>query len=1160
MSSVGKKKYYTLPDEFPLIKNEVFSNLVIRPDIGIQERIVALIQECQLAFSLEKISCFGTTHGGYIPIQIAPFFQQVLLEKISIPHSANILANIQEFALSNILLNNETAKSNGNSDMVFLNGPFVDGKHFFIREDEKPRVVFSIHPENHLLLLSHYKFSYTVSYTPWRLYIHEKQHETFLKHFVCDLKLETGELTFDNLNHFCMIVKNGGEQLEEMLKENMPNFDEWTIVDTGSTDDTVAIIERTLVGKKRGKLYNRPFTNFRDTRNMCLDLAEKQSRVVCKYLMMLDDTYIVRGYLRKFLMDVRGDQIADSFSLYITTDDTKYASNRILRTDTRLRYKHKIHEVLDDNNNINVIMFEENANILDRRFPYMETRTMERKQQDLLWLKEEIQDNPLEPRHYYYLAQTYNLLGEHQKAFEAFQKRVQFKNSGFIQERVDAAFESARLANFKLNRPWEECLKLYETAWKIDETRPESLYFIGIHYFLEERYSKAYPYFKQAFELGFPAHCQHSLKPTLSFHYLPIFLTKTCYFIKDWMLGLDSAQFFLQHNKEGDDSYAEMASWMRIFTHLVQYSISPDVPPFSLSINEKPLFCFLADGGFEEWSGKTILTKGVGGSETYIIEMARHIQRMGHFQVVVFCRCSIPDVFEGVFYRPLTEWYSFIKTQYVHTCMISRFTEYIPTALLSNIENIHIVLHDLVIPGTVIINHQKIKKIFCLTPWHSRYVQEIFPILADKIVDFSYGINKEAFPTPTLVTPVVPYSFIYSSFPDRGLLPLLRMWGRIIEKQPKASLNIFCNLEGEWVNRVQPDQMTWIRQYLSNVPAHYNIRLHGWTDKKSLFQTWSQTDIWFYPCIFKETFCMTALEAAASRTLVITNDLAALQDTVGDRGIVIQGDAFTTEWQEQALTQLFPYLEDNLSNDIAITKNTLLKKNEEWASNLSWASQAQRLCHQYILTEPYEYRGMYNWVNGLPTPQDRDIFLQITRSFVEKYQIQKKHINLLEIGTWTGISLIHLMKEMPLTTIATVVDTWSNYEECGSIVKVEQMGVFEAFKKNIHQAQINHRVRIRKGDSGVILQDLLKEGQTFDFIYVDGSHLLLETYTDCLLAWSLLNKGGVLIIDDYLFENDNELLSSAEKPKEAIDHFLKKKKGDYTLLNMSYRVFLEKDR
>jgi tetratricopeptide (TPR) repeat protein len=91
-------------------------------------------------------------------------------------------------------------------------------------------------------------------------------------------------------------------------------------------------------------------------------------------------------------------------------------------------------------------------------------------------------------------------------------KRCEFTNSGFIQERYDAAFEAARIANFKLNKSWSECEELYLKAFKIDETRPESMYFIGIHYYLENDYIKAFPYLKRAFEIGYPVHCQYSVQ------------------------------------------------------------------------------------------------------------------------------------------------------------------------------------------------------------------------------------------------------------------------------------------------------------------------------------------------------------------------------------------------------------------------------------------------------------------------------------------------------------------------------------------------------------------------------------------------------------------------------------------------------------------------
>ena len=185
------------------------------------------------------------------------------------------------------------------------------------------------------------------------------------------------------------MVKNGGPQFETMLQQNMSIIDKWTILDTGSADDTLDIIKRMLVGKKKGELYEEPFINFRDSRNRLLDLAGTE----CKYTLMLDDTYVIEGDLRSFLNETRGDQMSDSYTLYIKSDDTLYGSNRVIKSDRKLRYIHKIHEVITDKNNINIVIPQEKAFIDDKRFDYMEKRTHDRKQLDLKLLYEEVDEN-----------------------------------------------------------------------------------------------------------------------------------------------------------------------------------------------------------------------------------------------------------------------------------------------------------------------------------------------------------------------------------------------------------------------------------------------------------------------------------------------------------------------------------------------------------------------------------------------------------------------------------------------------------------------------------------------------------------------------------------------------------------------------------------------
>jgi tetratricopeptide (TPR) repeat protein len=814
-----------------------------------------------------------------------------------------------------------------------------------------------------------YENKYFLSNSDLIIYVPNMYNNAFGKYFLpkgfIQIKNNICILTYDNLINLCIMVKNGGPQFEQMLTDNLPIIDRWTILDTGSTDDTINIINKVLVGKKHGNLYQEPFINFRESRNRLLDLAGTS----CKYNIMLDDTYVVQGDLRGFLTEVRGDQYANSFTLYIKSDDTQYGSNRIIKSNSGLRYIHTIHEVITDKNNINVVIPQSKAMVDDRRFDYMEKRTQERKQLDLKLLYEEVEENPNDPRAYYYLAQTYNLLEDYENAYKYFLKRAEFTNSGFIQERIDAVFEAARVANFKLKYSWDKCEELYNKAFKIDESRPETQYFIGIHYYLENNMILAYKYFKKSFEIGFPLHCQYSLKPTLSFHFLPKFLARTCYqpCIEDFKLGEEASIFFLQNNKSTDNDYEEIVSWYKIFNKL--NSFNPNTDKIVTIKSDKPFFVYIADGGFNQWTGSTILEKGVGGSETYIIEMARYIQQSNKFQTVVFCNTpnNLEEFFEDVIYKPLTEYASFIKNNKVHTCFISRFSEYLPLTYKGLVENIYLVLHDLTASGNVIPIEPSLKRIFCLSEWHAEYYSNIMPDLKHLITPFYYGIDTKKFINNNIEK--IPYKFIYSSFPNRGLLPLLQMWKQIVEIQPLAQLHIYSDINGKWVNEVAPEQIKEIKLLLdfynydnNNKSDKYNIFLHGWVSKAKLAEAWQSSDIWFYPCTFMETFCLTALEAAITNTLVVTNDLAALQNTVGNRGIIINGDPMTKEWQEKTISILTPFLQNNIINNEL--KEQLINTNYNWAKNLTWKNRATKMLDEYIYPTLITNNNLdFEWLN-----------------------------------------------------------------------------------------------------------------------------------------------------------------------------------------------------
>src|SRR3954465_9964047 len=95
-----------------------------------------------------------------------------------------------------------------------------------------------------------------------------------------------------------MIVKDEERTLARTLASAKPFIDRWCILDTGSTDGTIALIRSTMEGVP-GEVHEAPFVDFATTRNHGLELAGQST----EFVMWLDaDDELVNGAaLRAFL-------------------------------------------------------------------------------------------------------------------------------------------------------------------------------------------------------------------------------------------------------------------------------------------------------------------------------------------------------------------------------------------------------------------------------------------------------------------------------------------------------------------------------------------------------------------------------------------------------------------------------------------------------------------------------------------------------------------------------------------------------------------------------------------------------------------------------------------------------------------------------------------
>jgi len=110
------------------------------------------------------------------------------------------------------------------------------------------------------------------------------------------------------------------------------------------------------------------------------------------------------------------------------------------------------------------------------------------------------------------------------------------------------------------------------------------------------------------------------------------------------------------------------------------------------------------------------------------------------------------------------------------------------------------------------------------------------------------------------------------------------------------------------------------------------VKHHGSLPQHKLHDILQSCDYWLYPCRFCETFCITSMEMQYARVLNISSNLAALDTTVADRGILVNlGQGIESkQFQDTILKELF-HITENLTK-----KNELLDSAERWAQSQTW--------------------------------------------------------------------------------------------------------------------------------------------------------------------------------------------------------------------------------
>jgi len=710
-----------------------------------------------------------------------------------------------------------------------------------------------------------------------------------------------------------MIVKNSGEVLRKCLQSIKPYIDYWTILDTGSVDNTMDIVREEMSGLD-GKLYQEEFIDFCTTRNRSLELSSKK----CKYTIILDDSYVLQGgeKLRKILKKSEKSSFCINIGFLKEKILTSYYySLRIIKSSENLRYRSKVHEYILDLNTDYIKV--KDIFIDDLSDNEHSVRSRNRYRKDIDFLLEEYNENPNDARILMYLGKTYSLLKDFVKSVEYYKKMQELKEINREYEFV-AYYEEA-------------CIDFSEISMDHGDFRRKMIY-------LQKKFpERAEPYYKLCAFLYENANNVTNnyntivkiMEKLIKFEKPELYLTILDTNIYDYYIPYLYIDTNLKVGKF-DNAVSKLREMLNIYPYdqpllNIKYAIcdksSYNIEPLS---NGKTLVIHTGAIGWV-WNPNNNLK--ISGSEYMAINMAKEFSKLG-YRTFIFGSFEDEDInyqgiYDGIQYIDYKFFEEFCNKYIIDYLIVSRFVSNL--VYYDNIFNVYLWVHDILPQMSncpVLQSHaHKFKGFIVLSKWQKNYVLNHTGVPENMMILSRNAIYSERF-LDYDVNKKIPYRFIYSSDAYRGLNHLIDMMPSIKERYPSTTLFIYTRIE-----HIEQNTMEKIKS------MDY-VSLNSRVSQEKIKEEYLKSDIWLYPTDFSETYCITALEAMASGCLVASVKFAGLEDTVGDRGIMCKSPITDEKNKDDLLKKLF-FVMDN--PDI---KKRYIDKAKDWALNQTYYNLA----------------------------------------------------------------------------------------------------------------------------------------------------------------------------------------------------------------------------
>jgi hypothetical protein len=274
------------------------------------------------------------------------------------------------------------------------------------------------------------------------------------------------------------IVKNEEKTLPRLAESLHGHIQYWTIVDTGSTDETMRIAPQ-VFNYAPGNIYSRDFKGFGPSKNEAIELAEPHS----DWLLWLDADETFGGYIEM-------NDTYDWVEIQERNGDLTFWKPRLFRTGRGFHWTGLTHEYLSSplagpvlKSEAFWVVHHADGGSRGEKFP-----------RDLALLQEEWSTDP-GTRTAFYMARTFQDMGSMAQAVDCYRRRIAM---GGWDEEVFYSRYSLGVCLLDMNCPDEAAGQLWR-AWGMKNWRAEPLVALAQHYRITEQWTLAWEAMQMAY-------------------------------------------------------------------------------------------------------------------------------------------------------------------------------------------------------------------------------------------------------------------------------------------------------------------------------------------------------------------------------------------------------------------------------------------------------------------------------------------------------------------------------------------------------------------------------------------------------------------------------------------------------------------------------------